>query len=415
MSTRELDRPVVTADALRSANFFNGRLLTGEDLRREQEANEARLRRVGRAGGEGVAYGLEVAETPGVSTNAQPVVTVGAGLAVCRSGHAVELGADVDVALARPSATATSEPGGLFADCQPFAPGTYTAGTGVYLLTIAPARQGEGRAPVSGLSNDPAPCNVALSVDAVRFRLIRLALPASELAEKPRLRNRVAYRFFAPVDRADVARDPWGGPLGGGLLGTLRRQVVRDDEVPLAVVGWSFADGIQFVDLWAVRRRVRARGTDERLGGLFDDDARAGREAMIAQFQAHLADLRRGDPASVEALERFDRLPPFGLVPLAVSAAAGFDLDVFFAGLTTTPARFVEGSHLEHLADEALGHPPIELAADEAIRVYLVRENQQAAGPSIAPYASFVNGHVPYAADARWDLAICDYANYAEL
>ena len=51
---------------------------------------------------------------------------------------------------------------------------------------------------VSGLTNEPAPCNVALSVEAVRFRLIRLALSAAELADKEHLRNRVAYRLFAP-------------------------------------------------------------------------------------------------------------------------------------------------------------------------------------------------------------------------
>ena len=52
MSTETLDLPVVAGGALRSANFFNGRLLTGDDLRREQATQQARLRRLGRAVGE---------------------------------------------------------------------------------------------------------------------------------------------------------------------------------------------------------------------------------------------------------------------------------------------------------------------------------------------------------------------------
>ena len=80
----------VTDGALRATHFFNGRLLTGEDLGREQSVQSARLARLGAALGTGVADGLTVSVAP-ESTAAKPIVTVRAGLAVARSGLALAL------------------------------------------------------------------------------------------------------------------------------------------------------------------------------------------------------------------------------------------------------------------------------------------------------------------------------------
>ena len=131
MTTQTLDQPYVASTALRTVNFFNGRLLTGDDLSREQATQEALRRRLGRATGEGIAFGFEVVEQHALSSKQKPVVTVFAGLAVARSGIALQLDADLDVALYRDAATASAgaEPGNLFADCQLSAPGTYTDGT----------------------------------------------------------------------------------------------------------------------------------------------------------------------------------------------------------------------------------------------------------------------------------------------
>lgn len=101
------------------------------------------------------------------------------------------------------------------------------------------------------------------------------------------------------------------------------------------------------------------------------------------------------------------------MLPLAVSGAAGFDVDVFFEGLTVTRPAFMPGAKLAELFDESRSFPPIELGA-EAIRRYLVRENSQAAKGAVAPYAVFVNGHVRYRANAEFDLAYWNFANYAQ-
>lgn len=420
MSTQALDSPVIHGAVLRSVNFFNGRLLTGDDLRNEQTAQETRLARLGRIVGEGVADGLDVREDARTSTPRSPAVTVAPGLALSRSGLALELATSIDLALARPAATPDSEPGGLFADCQPFAPGTYTAGAGVYLLAIGPAEQAEGLAPVSGLGNAPAPCNVAGLVETVRFRLIRLAFDPEELADTARLRNRVAYRCFAPEALATFTADPFGpAPTAYGLVDDLRPQTLSDDDVPLAVIGWSVDDGIQFTDAWAVRRRI-ARGTvAEGPSALVADRRRAEREAMFRQFQAHVADLRiRPSAASLHATDAFLALPPAGLLPLKRSAAdPGFDLPTFFSGIPRRDdAVVLEGARVEHVLAEALDFPPIDPLSGEAVRLHLVRENQTPR-PGQAqrhPFVLFTSGHAPYAADARFDLALWGFANYAE-
>src|SRR5216684_718840 len=83
-------------------NFFNGRLLSGEDLSKEQNSNLEGRRRLGRAIGEGVANGLEVSIPKGVNTRETPYVVVEAGLAINRQGQTVWLENQTNVKLTRP-------------------------------------------------------------------------------------------------------------------------------------------------------------------------------------------------------------------------------------------------------------------------------------------------------------------------
>ena len=67
MKTAALSTPFLDSDlCVRSVHFFNGRLLTAEDMKKEQDAEAARLQRLGHVLGEGVAQGLSVAVKPGV-------------------------------------------------------------------------------------------------------------------------------------------------------------------------------------------------------------------------------------------------------------------------------------------------------------------------------------------------------------
>lgn len=419
MTTQSINRPFVASTALRSVNFFNGRLLTGDDLSREQTTQEAQRRRLGRAAGEGIAFGFEVEEQLALSTRSLPVVTVSAGLALTRSGIALQLDNDLDVAIYRDATAAPpgAEPGNLFADCQPFATGTYTAGAGVYLLTVGPDEEPEGRAPVNGLGNEDALCNVALEAEALAFRLIRLTVPVEQLAEKELLRNRVAYACFGTEALAGVVADPFGAAVTSyGLLDTLRTQTLTDDEVPLAVIGWSIDDGIQFVDLWSVRRRLTRRAPEGDWASVVSDRLQVECEARFLQFQQQIDDLAAGvSPQLAIATDTFERLPPVGLLPIA-GGRPGFDVPRFFSGLTTRGPAFVEGAKLRALVRTALDVAPISLASDELIWLYEVHENRDSrtwTNGVGSPYVVFANGYVPYAADAQFDLAHWDYANFA--
>lgn len=411
--TTRLEEAFTAADSIRSVNFFNGRLLTGEDLRREQLAEQARLARLGEATGAGVVRGLEVERVFG-SPPEQPVVTVKAGAAVARSGLVLELPVETDVSLARTGPRPGSEPGGLFADCEPFTTATYSAGAGVYVLTIGPASKGEGTALVSGLQNEAARCNVAFSVEGVRFRLLRVALPASELADEARLRNRVAYRFFGAEELDDVERDPFGPRVTEwGLADRLRETCLSDDEVPLATIAWKAGAGIRFVDLWSVRRRlVRTAPTDD-WPALVSDRRIAEGEARFLQFQEQLGELRREAPnaATVTVRDAFTRLPPLGYVPVGPGVGPFLHRGVFFGGLKTREPAYVEAPKVASLVRASFAYPPIDLDTTELVWLYLVRDNVLA--DAATSYLIFAHGQMPYAADARFDLAYWDYANYA--
>jgi len=419
MSVVAIDE-AVTGGALRATHFFNGRLLTGEDLDREQRVQSARMARLGTALGDGVVDGLTVAVTPG-STAARPRVTLTPGLAISRSGLAIELPEETDIVLARTAAQPGSEQGALFADCQPYTASEYSTGAGVYLLSVGPDPTEEGLAPVSGLHNADAPCNTAYAVEAVRFRLVRLALPLSELDDRDRLRNRVAYRMFAPEEVAQLESDPFGATLGEyGLLDRLRGICLSDDDVPLALIGWEAGEGIRFVDHWSVRRRITRRGLGGRFGPFASDRLLSEGEARFLQFQEHLADLRRsiGTVATANASSYFERLPSVGFLPLGDEAEQGFSLGDFFIDVATRAAPAVlEGAHVRSLLDEALRYPPIELEKGELVWIYEVRENLQALADDAPPqpYALFTSGHVRYRADARFDIAYWNFASYAEV
>ena len=229
---------------IRNVNFFNGRLLTGKDLTREQLARREADARQGLAIGDGVALGLEVGRDVDLDSPASPVLRVKAGLAVNRAGQTLRLTGDTSVALTRKFSANGSTTDCVFVSCNPIADGVYVAGAGVYILTIAPAQASEGRAPTNGLDPANVRCNTDATVEAVQFRL--LAINPQRFADldlsSPLFRNRLAYRCFGIEAREQGAIDPWrADPSSYGLVDELRATggALTDCDVPLALVYWT--------------------------------------------------------------------------------------------------------------------------------------------------------------------------------
>jgi hypothetical protein len=422
LGAHPVDTPIT--DGVRTVNFFNGRLLTAADLRREQDANRILRDRLGQALGDGVVAGLRV-RVPSGGTAADPVVEVTEGIAVTRAGTALRLTSDTRVSLAGGAPAPLPGSAQDFAACTGLAPGTPLVVSGIYLLTVAPAGAPVGRAPVSGLGNETAACNTDACAEGVSFRLLHLAVDPALLADTARLRNRLAHLVFGTGDprRTRLERDPFGGPAAPyGLLDALRPETLRDDEVPLACLLWTPGPGIRFVDEWSVRRRVGGRGQDSDWPELTGQRRRVEGEATFLQFQAELADLARGQagaPVLLAAKDRFRWLPAAGLVPLRTSRfTAGFDLTQFFSGVTTRPATtgadavFADAARVEALLLRSFQSPPVDPSSGHFVWTYLIRQNIQAS-PDVQPYVLFASGLLPYIAEGQDDLSHYDFGNYA--
>jgi len=415
MSATKLDTPFLDG-GLRATNFFNGRILSREDMQREQDAERAIHERLGVALGDGIVRGLEVeAKAIGGSSIADPVVTVRAGLALNRRGQTVALDRDVDVSLKKATAPQTSGTAlaGGFDDCQPREDTVYVVGTGVYLLTVAPACVKQGLALVSGLNNGTASCNVKEIVEGVQFRLFKVtALSGAELADGARLRNVAAYKFFfAEGVATEAARDPFGVAAAATKLTDVP---LTDCDVPLAVFNWTNLGGLRWVDPWAVRRRLAAPGG---LASLLPVPRLAATgEAMLRQFDEQVQSMRATGALAARASDTFRWLPPAGLLPLGgLRDTAGFDPAIFFTGFTLREPLFMEGVRVAPLLRLATSFPPIEVGDPELVWRYLVRENRQpVAGLSAAhPYLVFALGRLPCQVVPRFDVSRWDHANYA--
>jgi hypothetical protein len=435
----QLEQPLKEG-GIRSVNFFNGRLLAGRDLSREQAARREADARLGLAVGDGVAFGLEVRRDAELDQPAAPVLRVRAGLAVNRAGQTLRLTADASVALSRRFDASVADC--VFAGCGKVTGGVYVAGAGVYLLTIAPGQTDEGSAPTSGLDPTSVRCGVDAYVEAVQFRLLRVD-PARylDLGLGSRLfRNRLAYRCFGVEEREGALADPWRvDPPRYGLVDEMRRVGLGDHDVPLALVYWTAA-GLQFVDMWAVRRAVlepdalsghavrrESAGGSELASFAFVSRGRRLVEAhaMCAQFQQHLADLLAAEssPAALVAADHFRYLPPFGVAPLQRGVLRGFREPAFSSGRVrrappggAQSTEFIDGRVLGVLQEQALAHGPVDTTAEEFLWIYRPWQNVKAAadGQTVQPVAVFATGLMSNdLALPRADMARFDYSNYA--
>lgn len=416
----QLEQPLKEG-GIRSVNFFNGRLLTGRDLSREQTARREADWRLGLAQGDGVAFGLEVSPDTLLSQTDAPVLRITGGLAINRKGQVLRLTADTSVALTRRFDAASSDC--IFADCAPISAGRYIGGAGVYVLTVAPAESGEGSAPTNGLDPGNVRCNTDATVEGLRFRLhtVRREEYINLGLGEPWFRNALAYRCFGGDIRADwLAGILAAPPRGDGLLDGLRATTLTDWDVPLALIHVTGAAHVEFIDGWAVRRPL-SRASESAWESLVDDRRPAVGRAMFMQFQRQVTEGAppSGNLGAMTARTHFRWLPAAGVIPVpeeddATNGAA----TRFFGGMAYRGPAFINAARVEGLLRESLAYPPIDTQGEEMVWLYRVRENRMAidfagTGPRPGGWLVFASGHLPYRGDAQYDLGYFNYANFA--
>jgi hypothetical protein len=469
MALVEIFEPVLSG-GIRNTNFFNGRLLTAEDLTDFQTANARQHQQLARALGDGVVYGLNV--TVSSSSTSEVVLHVTQGLGLNRNYQAVALPTDIDLALV-PAADTQNAEAGLFAVCQP-PQNTLFTNPGLYILVATPA---------SALSTESAPmlevldqgvassCGSRWAVEGTRFRTVQLTLgtnpdpssvagQAAQLATQlnpmldqliglsgaaatqlsaqiaplmSKFRNLVAYFCFGSEKFATFPANPFGRTNGDslfaeyGALDDLRDQnLLTNCDIPLALLYWTDT-GLQFIDTWSVRRPVLPEGVSSAWAPVSSRRRMAEGLAMFLQFQGQINEmLKPGAIAapltSIVATDYFAYLPPVGLLPLtSVQALIGFDYSQFFSDVTHRCAQisdglctpvFIEGAKFEQLAYRSFLYPPIRLSDEEMVWLYWVRENMQPAAGQARPYVIFTNGHVPDQGLAQFNLNYWNYANF---
>ena len=418
MSTRQLSE-VITSGGIRSINFFNGRLLSAEDMTQEQGTRRDADALLGRSLGAGIACGLEVSGA--ASSGAVPVVTVQAGLAINAMGQALRLSDAVDLSLVRPADTSASGAASGFSECQPPQAGVYVADAGVYLLVLCPASTTEGRAPVSGLTTCMSSCNAKYKIDGIQFRLVPLDVATADLSQPAYLRNLVAYECYgSPGDPAAFISDPFAASWDrNGLLDVMRRNQIGigDCDVPLAVIYWTLA-GIQFIDMWSVRRRITQPDAARGWPLLFGDRRRAEAQAMIQQFENQIEDIFTAESSleTIQVTDRFVFLPPAGMLPMIGNGSPkGFDPGTFFGDHASSAVATMDGAELRALFAEALDHEPIDLRAPSKIQLYVTFENVLAVenGQSSQLALIFASQYLTRRETARYSFAAFDIGHFA--
>ena len=330
---------------LQAPHYFNGRLLTAEDLQTDQAAVLTREGWLGKASGYGVIEGFIVSQVDNTSLKVQ------AGLGLNRQGQVISLASDTTLQLVlQATSTATGDDAGRFKDCDFSSAGGGTGGIsdGAYLLTAIPASRFDGQVPMKAAagSNAPAGCGSKWEVEGLQFKAIRLANFETEVTNitDNNRRNLLAHWCYGSKNLPGLAVDPFHFSASFGGLDKVDPADLTPCDLPLAVFYWQ-GGMLLFVDSWPARRRlIRPDAVDEtqesvvgrsefvlfgvaRLlktrtwEGILSDKRVADGQARFLQFQAQIDSLMAGGKVGqVDAESFFPLLPPAGFLPVSLTS-----------------------------------------------------------------------------------------------
>ncbi len=365
---------------LQAPYYFNGRLLTADDLQSDQAAVLTREGWLGKASGYGVIEGFMVSQVDSTSLKVQ------AGLGLNRQGQVISLASDTTLQLSmQATGTATGHDAGRFKNCDFSSSGGGTAGIsdGAYLLTAIPASRFDGQVQMKAAagSNAPAGCGSKWEVEGLQFKAIRLANFETEVATitDNNRRNLLAHWCYGSKNLPELAVDPFHFSASFGGLDRVDPADLTPSDLPLAVFYWQ-GGALLFVDPWPARRRlIRPDAVDEtqesvasgsRLvfidvarvtktrtwEGILSDKRVADGQARFLQFQAQIDALMAGGKVGqVDAQSFFPLLPPAGFLPVSLTSLG----EVFRRELniTSAPWTAVEALTLARLSTQPTSPP----------------------------------------------------------
>jgi len=437
-TTRTLDEAILEG-GIKSPYFFNGRLLTAEALQDEQTAGDLHHRQLGRVIGEGVAEGLTVTIAAKGTGGTTPAVTVAPGLAINRAGQVLELKEEVWLNLVRESSS-SERSGTIFSSCEIKEPKLVPSGTGVYVLAVSPAAGFEGKAPMHSLgdSGKLSGCGYKYEKEGLQFKLVLLDITNPDIAggeigknilelidesgaaNRSQLRNLLAHLCLGTETAAGFPVDLFGANGSSaavqeyGPLDALRQAgCLEDTDVPLALILWT-SSGLEFTDMWAVRRRVHSHYVFNKTPYPLTDRRSAELEATHYQFQEHINSILNYKPAAdevfsltaIKAVDYFRYLPSLGIIPLYIEESGkGFNFQRFFAGLSYKGV-YIEGAKLRPLVNLSFSYEPfvpVDIHGKKVvpIRIYAILENYTDTGNireisnTRQIYVVFTSGQIP--------------------
>jgi hypothetical protein len=318
-------------DRRRRPLYFDGRFLDASALTREQEYFLTRQSDLGRAGGSGIVFGLNVTTTAdGRSVQITP------GHGVAPSGESVVLPAPLTLRL-----------------------------TDVTEAEQLDARFGIRRKPAESARN--------------RTGLFLIALRAVEFTANPIAAYPTSITGRRTVEDGDIIEGvvatliPYRDPGGDGEIARRRARIARSlfvegnaggmpvDAVPLAMVALE-RNIVRWLDVAMVRREIGAEQQDILGLGVAP---RAVRAAHLRQYDKHLIDVltdrdntNRG--RRFPATDAFLALPPAGRMPAAAINTADFSQS-FFPPEVDVDLSIIPEDEIPALIEESMLLPPIDL------------------------------------------------------
>ncbi len=322
-----LERVTDVDPRLTRSYYFDSRLLTAEDLNRDQIYLDGRLREVGQALGYGILRGLETS-----LSNVDGTITVNPGIGITRDGRVLELTRELSIDLGD-RATLSELNKGSFRRID----------RSLYVVVVRYTENGTDVA--EAFPNDlGGQRNFQYDVisEGVQLSLVRLLQPLGN-------QNTISLR-------ANLLREWLGDNTGGGA--------VPEDGVALGVLAFS-NDKPQWLDTELLRQPLRAYN---KASDLQQDLARRYENVFRDLLQERTQSSLNSDFA---ASDYFRLLPPVGSLPKdaidPVTGRQGYFPENF--NIWIAPVR---ASDIELLRTESMALPPIDLSLGEPIDIIVL-------------------------------------------